>query len=264
MNSNLKIGELAQLMNVSIYQIRYFEEKGVFSPAYIDANGYHMYGLDEIYQLSNILLFRNLDISVPEIKTLMEKYTPSESEQLLQTALSRLENKIIQLEGVKKQVETVLTNATSVSPSTSQIKHYPKRHFQQLKYDEKAGDIDLHHLKETMRHFDMHVFNSDIFYTSINNATQAFIESPLSDDLVLQSGEYLVQSVTISSEAELEQAISLFEKEPVFELCPPTLILCQEKSYSSIFYSDNVVFDIQAKMEWKGGEDIASKSDYLA
>ncbi|MBC1474722.1 MerR family transcriptional regulator [Listeria grandensis] len=263
MNAILKIGELAQLMNVSIYQIRYFEEKGVFSPAYVDANGYHMYGLDEIYSLSNILLLRNLDISVPEIKTLMEKYTPEESEQLLQTALSRLEDKIIQLQHIKSQVETVLADAPS-KQNTSQIKHYPERHFQQLKHDEKTGDVDLHHLKDLARHSGMQVFNSDIFYVSRNNTIETFLESPLSDDLILPASDYLVQSILISSEAELEKAISAFEKESVFELCPPLLILCQEKSYSSVFHPDHVVFDIQAKMEWKGGEAIASKSNHLA
>ncbi|MGG4454194.1 MerR family transcriptional regulator [Brevibacillus porteri] len=36
MKSEITISELAKLMNVSVHQIRYFEEKGVLLPAYVD------------------------------------------------------------------------------------------------------------------------------------------------------------------------------------------------------------------------------------
>lgn len=68
MNSDIKIGELAALLKVSIHQIRYFEEKGVLLPKYKDINGYRMYGIKEIYILSHILLLRKFNINASDIK----------------------------------------------------------------------------------------------------------------------------------------------------------------------------------------------------
>ncbi len=62
MKSEITISELAKLMNVSVHQIRYFEEKGVLLPAYIDNNQYRMYSMDQVYQLAHILLLRNYNV----------------------------------------------------------------------------------------------------------------------------------------------------------------------------------------------------------
>lgn len=50
--NGMTISELAKLMQVSVHQIRYFEEKGVLLPAYIGDNQYRMYGIDEVYRQS--------------------------------------------------------------------------------------------------------------------------------------------------------------------------------------------------------------------
>ncbi|MNO93029.1 hypothetical protein D3C76_846170 [compost metagenome] len=42
-------------MNVSVHQIRYFEEKGVLIPAFIDNSQYRMYSIDQVYQLARNL-----------------------------------------------------------------------------------------------------------------------------------------------------------------------------------------------------------------
>ncbi|EOH94034.1 hypothetical protein UAW_02455 [Enterococcus haemoperoxidus ATCC BAA-382] len=65
------MGQLAELMAISKHQIRYNEEKGLFSPAFIDDNGYHKYGMDQVYQLANILLLRNLGVSTAQIDQFM-------------------------------------------------------------------------------------------------------------------------------------------------------------------------------------------------
>ncbi|MGG4499569.1 MerR family transcriptional regulator [Paenibacillus polymyxa] len=59
MKKHITISQLAQLMNVSVHQLRYFEEKGILYPLYTDENQYRMYGLHEIYQLSHILMLVN-------------------------------------------------------------------------------------------------------------------------------------------------------------------------------------------------------------
>lgn len=70
MNEYIKISQLASLMGISTHQIRYFEEKGIFNPAFIGENGYRIYGINEIYELIHILFLRELDISVKNISLL--------------------------------------------------------------------------------------------------------------------------------------------------------------------------------------------------
>lgn len=52
------------MMQVSVHQIRYFEEKGVLMPSYSDDNKYRMYGIEQVYQLSEVLLLRKLGMPV--------------------------------------------------------------------------------------------------------------------------------------------------------------------------------------------------------
>ncbi len=56
----ITISELAKLLQVSVHQIRYFEKKGVLTPAYTGENQYRMYGMDEVYRLAHILLLRKM------------------------------------------------------------------------------------------------------------------------------------------------------------------------------------------------------------
>lgn len=87
MKEEITISELARLMQVSVHQVRYFEEKGVLDPAYTDENQYRMYGLDQVYQLAGILLLRKLGVSVPAIKEYLASFTPVQYKSLLQSSL---------------------------------------------------------------------------------------------------------------------------------------------------------------------------------
>ncbi|WP_458127067.1 MerR family DNA-binding transcriptional regulator [Paenibacillus sp. Z3-2] len=65
-------------MGVSVHQIRYFEEKGILLPSYIDENQYRMYSLDEMYQqLAHILLLRKVGLSVQAIRNWKDEGTPT-------------------------------------------------------------------------------------------------------------------------------------------------------------------------------------------
>lgn len=75
MKDEITISELANLMQVSVHQIRYFEEKGVLQPAYTGENQYRMYGMDEVYRLAHILLLRKMGLSVQMIKDCLSHLT---------------------------------------------------------------------------------------------------------------------------------------------------------------------------------------------
>lgn len=108
MNHYITIGELSKLMNVSVHQIRYFEEKEILFPAYTDSNQYRMYGMNEIYQLAQILLLRKLNVPVSTINKSMNNFTKNDYHQLLEQSLSKINSEINQLMLLQQFLQKVL------------------------------------------------------------------------------------------------------------------------------------------------------------
>ena len=102
MKSEITISELAKLMNVSVHQIRYFEEKGVLLPAYIDNNQYRMYSMDQVYQLAHILLLRRLGVSVQSIKECMTSFSADQYGQLLNRSLLEINHELLRLQELQR------------------------------------------------------------------------------------------------------------------------------------------------------------------
>lgn len=86
--------------------LRHYEDQQLVQPAFIDVNGYHMYGEAEVYALSHILLLKEIGFSLKEIKNILEKkmdYTAA-----LSTILINVESEIKRLTKIKGNVQTIL------------------------------------------------------------------------------------------------------------------------------------------------------------
>lgn len=68
--SLIKIGEFANIFDVSIKTLRLYDEKGLLSPAYIDIyTGYRYYDDESIKTMTKILILKDLGLSLQEIKS---------------------------------------------------------------------------------------------------------------------------------------------------------------------------------------------------
>ena len=65
------IREVADLIGLSTDAIRLYEKEGLFSPLRDPNNGYRYYGPDEIQHIMGIHLYRQLDVSIAEIRNLL-------------------------------------------------------------------------------------------------------------------------------------------------------------------------------------------------
>lgn len=63
-----KLGELA---GVSTRTLRYYDEIGILKPARINSSGYRIYGPAEVDRLQQILFYRELGVSLENIKSIM-------------------------------------------------------------------------------------------------------------------------------------------------------------------------------------------------
>jgi effector-binding domain-containing protein len=75
----LKIGDFSALSQVSIKTLRYYDERGLLSPAYIDAStGYRYYAAAQISQLHRILALKDLGFSLDQIAKCLEEQVTAE------------------------------------------------------------------------------------------------------------------------------------------------------------------------------------------
>lgn len=65
------IGELAQLAGVSVRTLHHYDEIGLLGPSGRTAAGYRQYGHDELEDLQQILLYRELDLPLDAIARIM-------------------------------------------------------------------------------------------------------------------------------------------------------------------------------------------------
>lgn len=99
----LKIGEFANIFNISIKTVRFYEEKELFKPFYIDKySGYRYYDDKNIDEMSRILYLKDLGFSLEEIKNYDEEQVKEKIEEYKQ--------KIIKLEGNIKILENMEKN----------------------------------------------------------------------------------------------------------------------------------------------------------
>lgn len=65
------INKLAKLAGVSTRTLRYYDELGLLPPARASSNGYRIYGQKEVDRLQQILFYRELGVSLEEIRNIL-------------------------------------------------------------------------------------------------------------------------------------------------------------------------------------------------
>lgn len=67
------VNQLAQLSGVSVRTLHHYDAIGLLTPAFIGDNRYRYYGREELLRLQQILIHRELDISLQDIGTLLNR-----------------------------------------------------------------------------------------------------------------------------------------------------------------------------------------------
>ncbi len=67
----MRISEVAQHVGLDISSIRFYEKKGLIDPARSSGSNYRDYTDEDILRLKQIILFRKMDLSIDNIKSLI-------------------------------------------------------------------------------------------------------------------------------------------------------------------------------------------------
>ena len=68
----MKIKQVEELVGITRKNIRFYEEQGLLNVERAE-NGYREYHQEDVIRLQEIKLFRKMDISIEEMKSLFEK-----------------------------------------------------------------------------------------------------------------------------------------------------------------------------------------------
>lgn len=252
MKDHITISELARLMSVSHHQIRYFEEKGVLPPAYIDNNGYRMYGMEQMYRLAHILLLRKLGEPVQSIKNCMDHYTEEQYERLLERAVENIDAEMQRLEETKRFIAKVISEHKSSRQQTDRFSMKQKQAvslMEWLRFDvhEYAEGISAKRLAERGREVG-NLFEQDIHYLfDESNVLALCVESTEPGTMTLPGGKYLTIQKTVQAEEELDALIARFytyASQHSLALSGPLVLI--ERSYLSMFHKNELVYELQA------------------
>ena len=83
MKSSYKtVNEVSRLSGVSVRTLHHYDEIGLLKPAYVAPNGYRMYDDTSLKKLQSILLFRELEFPLKEIKNMVNNPEFNSSEAI--------------------------------------------------------------------------------------------------------------------------------------------------------------------------------------
>ena len=102
-NSTLfTIGQFAALHEINKKTLMWYDEIGLLKPACIKENGYRYYSYQQSAVLETILMLRELNVSIEDIKQFMENRTIDSFGTLLQEKISELDQTISHLRAIQK------------------------------------------------------------------------------------------------------------------------------------------------------------------
>lgn len=107
--------KLSKMAGVSTRTLRYYDEIGLLKPARINSSGYRIYGSEEVDFLQQILLFREMDIPLLEIKQLLNAdafETEHALRQHLQALMQRRDRVDVLIRTVTKSLAAVKGECT--------------------------------------------------------------------------------------------------------------------------------------------------------
>lgn len=71
-----RIGEFSKLAKTTVKTLRFYDEIKLFTPSFVDDNGYRYYSIDQLGDLQKIVSLRAVNMPIDEIKEILAVVTP--------------------------------------------------------------------------------------------------------------------------------------------------------------------------------------------
>lgn len=181
MKEMLRIGEVADLMGISVQTLRYYSKIDLLQPTSIDeSTGYRYYSVDQIHFLDRIKYLQNFELSLKEIKEILDS---NDISMLLDTMQKRQDELKVEAQKIQNAIENIewykhyFTYIDSgYKNHLSIIRNLPERYMIVTKCDKekskKEWHMDLHKLVHSQQNISLKVlrrYSYILDYDSIQN-----------------------------------------------------------------------------------------------
>lgn len=118
----LPIGRFARLTGLTIGALRHYDEEGVLAPADVDpATGYRRYRRDQVATARAVAALRDLELSLPAIRALLEAGEAGERAVILRDEHARLEARTARLQRALHRLSVLEASNPNPDPTTKEI-----------------------------------------------------------------------------------------------------------------------------------------------
>lgn len=118
----MRIGELARRADCPVATVRYYEKEGLLPAPRRSGANYRDYGPQHAAQLEFICRCRSLDMSLPEIRTLLRAIERPEADcapvnALLDEHIAHVSQRIAELARLKSELDAIRAHCQGAQPS---------------------------------------------------------------------------------------------------------------------------------------------------
>ncbi len=118
--------KLGKLAGISTRTLRYYDEIGILKPARINSSGYRIYGQEEVDKLQQILFYRELGVSLTDIKNIINESSFDGFNALIEHRQKLLEK--------RNQIDLLIANVEkTIATKSGGIKMSNKEKFEGFK-----------------------------------------------------------------------------------------------------------------------------------
>ena len=134
------VKQIAKLAGVSARTLHYYDEIGLLKPASLGENGYRYYDEDSLLRLQQILIFRELDMPLEQIKRIMGR-RDFDVVAALQGHKQELRKRIVQMERLIATVERTIRHLQGEEEMSEQEMFEGFSEEQQAEYEKEAMEM---------------------------------------------------------------------------------------------------------------------------
>lgn len=104
----LPIGKFSQLTRISVRSLRFYDQVGLFRPLYTDPDtGYRYYQPEQFEVAERIRMFRSMDLSLEDIRTILDSNHPDTTREVLERHRQQVLQQIQTCQRILEQLDRI-------------------------------------------------------------------------------------------------------------------------------------------------------------
>ncbi|MFD0590335.1 MerR family transcriptional regulator [Paenibacillus sp. GCM10027627] len=179
-HTKLTIGEMAKIHRIPESTLRYYDEKGIFHPAFTDPqNQYRYYTVDQFSMLDTIKFLRHLGIPLKGIKHYLDERNPANTADLLLQQKELMEQKQKEMALMIQKMEHTLGIIRQASESAKGqvvFKDLPPKIVRSAAMVPNATDEMIeYYIQSLQSHFHLHDANVLVGTIGVTVSKEAYL-----------------------------------------------------------------------------------------